>query len=955
MPTSPQLHFWNWDAPVLPKVVEELTRGWKGGELDLSRTIVLVPTSEAVRRLREALAVAVAEKDGAVVAPYVWHPESALMHGVDHGVLLTPLQEQLLWRAVLEEIRRADYAALFPTEPAAGKETWAAGVGEMMARLRASVGAGGLSLAEVAKKLSTGMDAQRWQELAVLEAIYLSKVKALELCDAQEVKRERERAPLLPEGVTRLCVMALADPTPLLRQWIAAVAQKIPADIFVHAPPDQARHFDEAGAPLLAAWKDAARQKLEITDEQLHLAADSQQQARTAVGLLKKFAGKGMSAAVGLADPLLAPHFEGALSSEGVRAFDPAGRAASRHVLLEVLRAWQKLAQSRTFRSLSAFLRLDDVLRVVAPRADFSQSGLLRALDEFYGNRLPPTLDEALLLSAAALPREDAATFAKLNRLFRDIAARLEAWQVQDAGEAVRGLLEWIYGARPFETAKEDDRGYTFLFGEVMRLAEEASSTTQRLRSKAGAGDLLQTMLRTLQNEQLPDTRGEVDLVLQGWLELLWEPAAALVVCGFNDESVPGKIAPDPFLPDHVREVLGLACQASRRARDLYLLTALAAQRRKMGALHLVIGQTNDEGDVLRPSRLLFACDDAALPERIQHLFPQESLAPAVQQPAHSIPWKLAPWRVAEALTKVNTSLLAKYLRCPLRCGLEEFLEMSAVEAAHREMTAGDFGTLVHEVLGAFGREEKLRDSVSEKEIGKYLDETLDDLALKRWGPRPLLSTALQVEAARQRLAHAARVQAKLRNEGWRIQDVELKLEKEEKLELAQVPFTARLDRVDVNPQTGVLRVWDYKTRHKNKSPLEAHSETVNAEAAGDEAQQWKHFVDAKGKTRVWTDLQLPLYVWALRKKYPKVPRIEAGYIHLPAAVTESEEEIWTELDDGLIESAHCCAEEVVRRMKEGIFWPPADDVSYDAFEEVLLGDAFESIVEAALWKGDIA
>ncbi len=122
MPTAPQLHFWNWDAPVLPKVVEELTRGWKGGELDLSRTIVLVPTAEVVRRLREALAVAVAGKEGAVVAPFVWHPESALMHEVDHAALLTPLQEQLLWRAVLEKIRRKDYEALFPAEPAAGNK-----------------------------------------------------------------------------------------------------------------------------------------------------------------------------------------------------------------------------------------------------------------------------------------------------------------------------------------------------------------------------------------------------------------------------------------------------------------------------------------------------------------------------------------------------------------------------------------------------------------------------------------------------------------------------------------------------------------------------------------------------------------------------------------------------------------------------------------------------------------
>jgi len=33
--------------------------------------------------------------------------------------------------------------------------------------------------------------------------------------------------------------------------------------------------------------------------------------------------------------------------------------------------------------------------------------------------------------------------------------------------------------------------------------------------------------------------------VLHGWLELLWEPADGLVIAGFNDEHVPGAVAPD--------------------------------------------------------------------------------------------------------------------------------------------------------------------------------------------------------------------------------------------------------------------------------------------------------------------------------------------------------------------------------------------------------------------------
>lgn len=966
-----QLHFWNWDTAVLPKAVEELTRGWKGGELDLSRTIVLAPTAETVRRLREALAVAVAGKEGAVVAPFVWHPEFALMHEVDRAGLLTPLQEQLLWRAVLEGIEIADYAALFPTEPAATKETWAAGVGESLAKLRSSVGAGGMSLAEVARKLGGGIDAARWNELAALEKLYLAKAKELGLRDAQEVKQERAGRPVLPNGVDRLCVLALADATPLLKRWIQNAATQVKTDVFVQAPADRANTFDELGNPILEVWREVAKGRLELNPKQLHLVADPPQQARSAVTLLRGIVKQGKTVAMGLADPTLAPHFEGAFTGEEVRTFDPAGRKASRHALLEVLRTWQRLAQTRTFRSLAAFLRLEDVLRVVASRTELSARDFLATLDEFYEERLPPTLDEAVTLSAQPLPgrfvpNEEAVVetdaerlvrikkeaLQKVNGALRDVAMRLEAWQNGGASEALRELLEWIYGAREFATEAEDDRGYTFLFGEVMQLAEEARSTAEKLRMSAHAGALAPTLLRTLQEVQLPDTRGEIDLVLQGWLELLWEPAEALVICGFNDESVPGKIAPDPFLPDHVREELGLACQTARRARDAYLLTALAAQHHSSGALHLVIGQTNDAGDVLRPSRLLFACDDAELPQRVKHLFPEKAPALAMQQPAHKIAWKLAPWRVEKGMKSVTVSLLSSYLRCPLRCGLERFLNMSAVDTSQREMTPGDFGGMVHEVLAAFGREKSLRDSVSEPEIRKYFDESLDEIVKLRWGLRPLLSTVLQVESARQRLAYAAVVQASLRNEGWRIREVELDIDESRGLKIGDVPFRGRLDRVDEHVQTGALRVWDYKTRAKVLSPLDAHSETLKGDALEDETLEWKTFDDAKGKPRLWMDLQLPLYVWALRAVYPQAPRIEAGYIHLPAAVTESKPEIWPELNEDLIARAFGCAEEAVRRMKEGIFWPPSDEVGFDAFEELLLGDACESVVESALWKG---
>jgi ATP-dependent helicase/nuclease subunit B len=946
--------FWGWDAPVLSKAVAELTRDWGSSQLDLSRVALVVPTGEAVRRLREALARAAEAKNGAVMAPHVWHPEAALLFGTERSTLATPTQEKLVWTSILTAIEMAKFPNLFPIPPAASREAWAAGVADTLGRLRSQTGACGLALADVAARMKGGIDADRWNELAAIEEIYLKKLLSVGLKDGQTVKRERATQPALPEEVERVLLVALPDPTPLLRQWIAAVAARMEVTIFVQAPQKLQAEFDDFGAPLLEAWRDLKPDRFAISGEQCRLVARPEDQARIGVYLLSDMAEKEMPVALGLADPSLAPHMESALMAEGVRAFDPAGKGAWRHALTRVLQNWRRLASSRTCRDLGTFLRLDDVLVVLASETGFSQAGLLRDWDRFQERRIPATLEAAVELSAVPLPDDDIERLAKLNRMLREILQRVESWGIDPAPAALRGLLEWLYGAREFATEDDGDRGYVFLFGEVMRLAEEAHAMAGVLGGKQDADRLLDVVLQELERAGLPDIRGEIDLVLHGWLELLWEPAAGLVVCGFNDENVPGRMAPDSFLPDHVREQLGLPCQAARRARDAYLLAAMAAQRRERGGLQLVMGHTNDEGDVLRPSRLLFACDDRELPRRIHRLFPKDVAAPARKQPAHVTAWKLAPPLVSPILKSVSATLLASYLRCPLRCYLERFVRMSPVESSPREMSAPDFGGLVHEVLAAFGREKSMRDSMAEGAMRDFLLAELERLALRRWGATPLLSTALQIESARQRLSRFATLQAQLRADGWHIAEVEFDISAADGPNFDGVPFTARVDRIDVHPEKKLVRVWDYKTRQKAKSPVDAHSRPARGEEVVGAEHEWRRFADAKGKPRWWTDLQLPLYAHAIQSRKPfSDSRVEAGYLHLPAELTQTKWEIWDGLNE-LIGSARRCAHEIVGRMKRGIFWPPEEEVRGDVFEEILLGDPLEAVLPPEQWREDV-
>ena len=43
--------FWGWHRPIIDQATDLLTRDWTSGALDLSDTLIIVPTGEAARRL----------------------------------------------------------------------------------------------------------------------------------------------------------------------------------------------------------------------------------------------------------------------------------------------------------------------------------------------------------------------------------------------------------------------------------------------------------------------------------------------------------------------------------------------------------------------------------------------------------------------------------------------------------------------------------------------------------------------------------------------------------------------------------------------------------------------------------------------------------------------------------------------------------------------------------------
>lgn len=943
--------FWGWDQPVIDRAIALLTEKWQQGELDLGDTLIIVPTAESGRRLKESLARTTAVQGGAVSAPHVWVPERALLTQADRDIAASESRSLLAWTKVLLEVTPESLPHLFPVLPAERGWTWATEMGKALLDMGTALGAGGQNFASVAAMDDLPMERERWLELAMLEAGYQRILTALGSEDLQALKLQRALHPELPEGIRRILVLPAPDLPILFRRWLEAASEHVPVMIYVQAPALLEDHFDAYGAPFPACWGEKAEVYVPLSNEQLHLEHDPAEQARKVLDLIREWIPQ-QPVALAVCDPEVTAHLEDRLHQEGVRIYEPGGVPATQHGTVQMLGLWAELIESDGWQSFADLLRVPDVRDALTGWMGAPGMNVIAEADAFAAERLPVTLRHALELMPAYLAEK---TEAKKNTASAEQLhqAMLAAQQMAEAfagsltlPEAARALLIKIYGERLYKTETPQHRDHVKICTDWLRVCENLHDEALQLR--LSTGNLLGLSIDWLKSQRITDPRGDIDLVLIGWLELLWEPAPALVVSGFNEEHVPGIQISHPFLPDHLRQALGIASQASRFARDAYLLSAIAGQRAKTGRLHLTCGLWSEGKDTLRPSRLLFLCEDRALPQRVRHLFPKDLESTLPRELPRQQAWRLKPPALElPPLEKISASRLSAYLRCPFTYYLDYVLGMSAVDATKRELDAMEYGNLVHAALTALQGETGKAAGSEESALAALLISAVERRAAEWFGHRLPVPVEVQLDSARQRLRAAAGLEAGLRQAGWHTRFAELTMgdpEDPAPLLIEGARFNGRIDRVDRHPG-GVTRIIDYKTSDKPLSPLDAHLKKVSKRAKIAPEDEWKIFTRSSGETCLWQDLQLPLYAkaWSLREPGP----VATAYWNLPKAIEGSALVDFEELDNTMIEAAVACASEAVRRINAGIFWPPAKGSKFDQYQGLIHGD----IQDAVEWE----
>jgi ATP-dependent helicase/nuclease subunit B len=908
--TSPALdrrHFLSWARPLLPQATDFLAGGWEGkGPLDLSRVLVLVPTKQAGRRLREALADHAARRGQGVFAPRVMTPDALLNTPMD-ATVASRLDSLLAWCAVFRDLRLEEFREVFPVDPPLRNFSWTLRLAQEFTGLQTALAEGGLRIADVAAK--TGADfpeRPRWQQLRELEARHDAVLARAGLVDDKTARIAASGKVWLTD-IDRIVLLAVPDPLPLALDALAAHAETIPTSVVVFASADEKENFDAWGRPVAERWEHREL-RLDKFESRVHVCSEPVAQADRLAATAGQYEQREGWVAFGIADPEILPPLEGALQRRRIPVFNPEGTPLRQEGLYQLLSALAASMREPVFANVEALGRCPDFIFYLEGkfRGSFSVDNWLDGLDKLRAEHLPGDLAAALKYAV------EPGNKTEVSDGLRAMEALREKLRENNFEQGATAVLTEIYRGRQLDLKTE----------ESSRFEAAATAWTETLRACADArkrfGDLTAADWWELALRMFGDTvwtaeKPEGALELQGWLELAWENAPHLMVAGLNDGRVPEAVIGDAFLPESLRARLGLKTNPARFARDAYLLQALASSRADVGRLDLFFGKNSLAGEPLRPSRLLLRCPDAELPARVAFLFhaPEKNEQPVSWRRA----WQLKPRKESPPVRVAVTGLKA-WLECPFRFYLRHVLKMNAIDPAKNELDAFDFGTLCHGALEGLAGP-AMRDCTDEPTLKNFLLSEFDRLARDQYGVALSMPLLIQLESARQRLAKAAEVQARERADGWVIIAVERPIE----IPCEGIVIRGRIDRIERHEKTGQVRVLDYKTSDTAIFPREAHLRSLHA---GETTPDWTR-VMVEDRERVWMDLQLPLYRDALSAEFG--PDIACAYFNLPKAAGETGLRLWENFSLELQESAMRCARGICASIKAGVFWPPNEKV----------------------------
>ena len=755
----------------------------------------------------------------------------------------------------------------------------------------------GVDPAEVPDASDGSSAPDRWRALSSLRAGAHAELERHGWAERTALHRSMiDSRRLSTEAPQDLFVLGVTDPGPLTVGVLEVLGDR--AHLMVDAPEARRGDFDEFGRPVPEIWCDLASP---LRKESMHLVERPVDAGEVLLELLEDSADsdgilRGDQLTVGLCDERYGELLERTGRRGGVPLRASVGVSLSRSQPVRLLELLSRYLTEPSIAEFAALLRLPMWEELLSARLREESSDALQALDAWSQKRVGATLEE---FSNTPPPGGGDAPPPILVRVLEECDVLLKplrtATRVSQQVIGLRSLFELLEGSSSFTGEVEE-------FWKHAEPMFDAVTSDQHLRALDPSIllELLHQQLSAQARPGHPIDPGQAVIEMVGWLDVRQDPAERIILVGFNEAGELGTPGVDAWLPDSLRERLGLPCEAFRRARDAHAIHALAAR-----TLHLdvIASRVDLRGEPVVPSRLYLGPGGEEGAERVLRTMDTRPFS----RPAHLLTGMPGPataesFRAPEPppgleIESLNVTDFEAWMRSPRRFWLERRLRLKTVEADPLELDPRSFGTLAHDVLEEFGRSE-LCDATDASLILRFLEKTLRDQVRTAYGAPCLPTIELQTRMLLRRFQRFASVQAAIAAEGWRCHTVERRLTAT--LELpdgSPVEIIGRVDRIDRH-EDGRWRVLDYKTS--------TNAATVSRKRTRD---------------GVWKDLQLPLYDYLVRRTEAQLDdHVEVGYFAIPKELGKLQINTADTWDAPIMAGGVERAREVVLEMRRGDF-----------------------------------
>ena len=906
--------FLGWNKPLLELTADFLIKHHTDtdGCLNLKNVTVVMPGSRAGNRLEEILA-----DKARTLENKAWYPPEfltlELLPEKFYKRTKTLANEMIRGFAWMEAIRRLDAQDTALREQLLSKMPTSfearLALAQMLDKLHYELAADGLDfvhVAETCRKIGAVNEIPRWGTLARLQKLYANenpkgyldehdlwdiqaaRLYAIEKQEPQEL--ERIRATLQQEN-KMFYLIGLVDMNALQKKILKNFNSFITA--FVFAPETFKDRFDEFGCLRTEAWCEAP---LEIGDDAIRIVLKPEHQADT---VLREIAtlGNGYSSGqivVGVPDKDVIPFLQQRFMQAGLPSRLIEGTSLKQTGVYRFLEVLLKFLKTYYYRDYAELIRHPDVEQFLRQHVDSAkQQNIIKQLDVFHKTCFPVFVPESW--------KSENEQFISLQDIWEQVK-QLFGLSAANRTQEERLLADWLTMLKTLLEQLYPNRESHSLDSEslemVLQKLESMKTALTGLSERFTFADALQLFLSQMESGAIPPAELPGGIEMVGWLETAMDDTPVAFITGMNDGMIPSYANSDMFLPDELRQQLGLTDNRRRYARDAYYLNVLLETRKQKGKVVLIAGRRSTEGDPMLPSRFFFtSADTYQVSQRIQRFFQEmppnipvrltSSLMPGSPGNHQFVIPRLPS--LAEPIRKISVTAVKDYKECAYRFYLKHCLKLRRIDDTDTELGTDDFGTIIHNLLYYFGaKDSPVRDATSAKEIGHFLDDRLNEYVLQRYGEVPMSTVEIQIERARERLAAFAEWQAKRRTLGYEIVDVELDLTEATPVRMTGIQLKGRIDRID--RRGNELVVFDYKT--SDSTPEEKH----------------RH----KGG---WIDFQLPLYHYILRQSgyASSNDTIQLGYMTISKNVRNVRENMvdWSEsvVREGIAEAERLLTE----------------------------------------------